>query len=63
MGLIESTDGGHTWTPLSRAGLSDFHVLESNAHLTVGFDGLLRWTTDGIHWDDTPAPRDLSTWP
>lgn len=59
MGLIESTDGGQTWTPLSRQGESDFHLLETNSDLTVGFDGSLRWTTDGKEWQTSTTPEGL----
>ena len=30
VGLLESTDAGHTWTALSRQGQSDFHALTAS---------------------------------
>lgn len=52
VGLLESTDGGHTWTPLSRTGESDFHALAATTDLVIGFDGALRATEDGQQWHD-----------
>jgi len=53
LGLIESTDAGRTWTPLSLRGDADFHAL-SVAHDRVwGFDstsGTLMSTTDRKQW-------------
>jgi hypothetical protein len=57
VGLLETTDGGRTWTPLSRAGSSDFHVLTAGAGRVYGFDGALAATDDGRSW--TAAARDL----
>lgn len=50
VGLIESRDGGKTWTVLSRGGGSDFHALTSAGSTVVGFDGVLRSTADGRTW-------------
>ncbi len=47
VGLIRSTDGGATWTSLSRGGESDFHGLSAGSGLVAGFDGTLRVSTDG----------------
>lgn len=48
VGLISSTDGGHTWDPLSRQGESDFHALTASTAGVVGYDGIaLRSTSDG----------------
>ncbi|WP_231972618.1 F510_1955 family glycosylhydrolase [Nocardiopsis alborubida] len=52
VGLIESTDGGRTWEPLSRAGESDFHALAATEDTVIGFDGALRATDDGQEWYD-----------
>ncbi len=56
LGLVQSRDGGATWTSLSLTGDVDFHALEV-AHDTVfGYDatnGLLRLSTDGGQtWSD-----------
>ncbi|NEK87369.1 exo-alpha-sialidase [Blastococcus saxobsidens] len=64
VGLIESTDGGKSWTPLSRAGESDFHALTAlPGGGALGYDGSLRRTADGSGWEplETPAePHTLS---
>lgn len=52
VGLIESTDGGHTWEPLSRVGVSDFHALAATEGTVIGFDDALRATDDGQEWYD-----------
>ena len=52
VGLIESRDGGRTWTVLSRAGQSDFHTLTTTRRDVIGFDGTLRATTDGRTWTE-----------
>lgn len=57
VGLIESTDGGQTWTPLSRQGRSDFHTLTASTAGIVGFDGdELATTTDGRTWQPLTPP-------
>ncbi|TFV64584.1 exo-alpha-sialidase [Geodermatophilus sp. DF01-2] len=67
VGLIESTDGGATWTPLSRQGQSDFHALTASAAGVVGFDGTaLSATSDGVTWrqlDPPVAPYALTASP
>ena len=63
VGLIESRDGGATWTVLSRGGQSDFHALTTAGEAVVGFDGALRTTADGRRWTDgrlEAAPRTLA---
>lgn len=52
VGLIETRDGGKTWTVLSRGGQSDFHALTTTGEIVVGFDGALRSTIDGRTWTD-----------
>ncbi|UZN04252.1 F510_1955 family glycosylhydrolase [Cellulomonas sp. S1-8] len=57
VGLIESTDGGETWTALSRQGESDFHALTASGARVVAFDGAaLQSTDDGKVWRDLVAP-------
>ena len=66
LGLIRSTDRGHTWQVTSRGGQSDFHALTAGPQMVVGFDGALRTTSDGKQWADRgiPAPpRSISTSP
>jgi hypothetical protein len=58
VGLIESTDAGRTWTPLSRQGKSDFHTLTATRTGVIGFDG--RWwrSTDADQWQEIQVPVD-----
>ncbi len=56
VGLIESRDGGRTWTALSRQGQSDFHALAAAGIGVVGFDGALRASADGKDWTPLAAP-------
>ena len=63
VGLIESRDGGTTWTVLSRGGGSDFHALTTAGSTVVGFDGVLRSTADGRTWREgnlDAQPRTLA---
>ena len=63
VGLIESRDGGTTWTVLSRGGGSDFHALTTAGSTVVGFDGVLRSTADGRTWREVnleAQPRTLA---
>ncbi|MFD6897590.1 F510_1955 family glycosylhydrolase [Rhodococcus sp. NPDC060086] len=53
LGLIDSLDGGRTWTPKSLTGEVDFHALATDGMLLVGFDGttgLLTSTDGGTSW-------------
>ncbi|MFR0638517.1 F510_1955 family glycosylhydrolase [Arthrobacter sp. LS16] len=63
LGLMKSTDGGESWTPLSLQGESDFHALTVTSDQIVGFDGILRSTADGQKWSDvgpmSPSPYAL----
>jgi hypothetical protein len=66
VGLIESRDGGQTWTVLSRGGSSDFHALAAGGGTVVGFDGALRVSQDGRSWTEgslTSPPRALAVSP
>jgi DNA-binding beta-propeller fold protein YncE len=57
MGLIESTDGGETWTVLSRGGQSDFHALAAAESVVLGFDAAGLWrSTDGREWEQLRPP-------
>lgn len=60
LGLIESTDGGRTWTPISLLGEADFHVLRSRGRLVYGFDStnarLLVSVDRGRTWSRRPIP-------
>lgn len=69
MGLVESTDGGVGWTPLSLTGEVDFHALEVSSGTVFGYDvtnGLLKASPDGGRsWDDraTLAALDIAVDP
>lgn len=55
-GLIESTDGGRTWDPVSLSGQVDFHALEAAHGNVYGFDAttsrVLVSTDGGSTWDE-----------
>lgn len=56
VGLIESTDGGRSWTALSREGESDFHALTTSNGSVVAFDGTdgtVRTSEDGEAWESS----------
>lgn len=62
VGLIETTDGGETWTPLSRAGESDFHALTTLGDGGVlGYDGALRRSSDNRTWEQLDIPAEPHT--
>lgn len=55
LGLIESTDAGATWQPLSLLGEADFHALASIHGRVYGFDATgsrFMVSTDRRTWDD-----------
>ena len=56
LGLVESTNGGQTWSVLSRAGESDFHALTAGPDRILAFDGQLRTSTDGRNWETVAIP-------
>jgi photosystem II stability/assembly factor-like uncharacterized protein len=58
MGLIESTDGGRTWSAVSRQGQSDFHALTTGAAGVLGYDGTLLRSDDGRNWEQLAIPSE-----
>ena len=56
VGLIQSTDGGETWQPLSRQGESDFHALTNGGAGILGFDGSLMRSSNGLAWEKLEIP-------
>ncbi|WP_232796810.1 F510_1955 family glycosylhydrolase [Blastococcus atacamensis] len=58
MGLIESIDGGRTWSPVSRQGQSDFHALTTGAAGVLGYDGALLRSDDGRDWEQLSIPAE-----
>ncbi|MCZ2839773.1 F510_1955 family glycosylhydrolase [Modestobacter sp. VKM Ac-2985] len=61
MGLIESTDAGRTWSPVSRQGRSDFHALTASAAGVLGYDGTLVRSSDGTTWEEVAIPAEPHT--
>ena len=54
LGLIESTNGGRTWKPLSLLGEADFHSLVAAHGKVYGYDstgGRFMVSDDGKRWD------------
>lgn len=59
VGLIESTDGGETWEPLSRQGESDFHALTASGQGLLASDGVeALGSPDGRTWSRLEVPVD-----
>lgn len=63
LGLIESTDGGQSWEPISLLGEADFHVLRSKGNRIYGFDATnerLMFSRDaGRTWTERRPPAPL----
>ncbi|HUR50551.1 MAG TPA: exo-alpha-sialidase [Mycobacteriales bacterium] len=58
LGLIESTDAGETWTPLSLQGQADFHALHAAHGNVYGYDstsGSFMVSRDRRVWDTRSA--------
>ncbi len=64
LGLVESTDGGRSWRPVSRQGESDFHALAAWRGGVVGYDGAaLRASADGRPGAPSRRLRCRTRWP
>jgi len=63
LGLIESTDAGRSWDPISLRGKADFHVLRSAGERVYGYDSshdrLLVSGDRGRTWDEGQRPAPL----
>ncbi|MBA2332454.1 MAG: exo-alpha-sialidase [Actinobacteria bacterium] len=63
LGLIESTDAGRSWKPISLLGEADFHVLRTAGSMVYGFDAgnerLLVSHDGGRKWAEHHAPAPL----
>jgi hypothetical protein len=63
LGLIESTDSGESWEPISLLGEADFHVLRSVGERVYGYDvtndRLLVSGDRGRSWDELNKPGPL----
>ena len=60
LGLIESTDAGKSWEPISLLGEADFHVLRSAGARVYGYDAtndrLLTSSDRGVTWKELDKP-------
>jgi uncharacterized protein (DUF305 family) len=63
LGLMESRDGGATWTSVSLLGEADFHVLRAAGDRIYGFDStqgrLLASLDGGRSWEERASPGQL----
>jgi hypothetical protein len=63
LGLIESTDSGETWQPISLSGEADFHVLRFSGKRVYGYDSsndrLLVSGDRGRSWNELEKPGPL----
>jgi hypothetical protein len=63
LGLIESTDGGESWEPITLLGEADFHVLRSAGENVYGYDAsndrLLVSVDAGRTWEEAQRPAPL----
>jgi hypothetical protein len=63
LGLIESTDGGESWDPITLLGEADFHVLRSAGENVYGYDAsndrLLVSVDAGRTWEELQRPAPL----
>jgi hypothetical protein len=60
LGLIESSDGGRSWEPVSLQGEADFHALQVDGSRVVGYDAsnarLMVSDDSGRTWSETRPP-------
>src|SRR5215211_1193996 len=67
LGLIESTDSGETWQPISLLGEADFHVLRFAGERVYGYDSsndrLLVSGDGGESWQQVSEALGLLAWP
>lgn len=63
LGLIESTDEGRSWEPISLLGEADFHVLRSAGERVYGYDSsndrLMTSSDAGRTWEEAERPAPL----
>ena len=63
LGLIESTDKGRSWEPISLLGEADFHVLRSVNERVYGYDSsndrLMMSADAGRTWEEAERPAPL----
>jgi hypothetical protein len=59
LGLVESTDGGADWDPVSLLGETDFHALEARHGQLYAADstsGRFMVSADGVEWETRSSP-------
>jgi hypothetical protein len=63
LGLIESTDSGESWEPISLLGEADFHILRAAGESVYGYDAsndrLLVSADAGRTWEEAERPAPL----
>jgi photosystem II stability/assembly factor-like uncharacterized protein len=63
LGLVESTDGGASWTTMALEGEADFHRLRAEGGEIYGIDAtagrLLSTSDEGGSWEERSLPRGL----
>jgi hypothetical protein len=63
LGLIESTNAGESWEPVSLLGEADFHVLRSAGDRVYGYDAsndrLLASVDEGRTWEELQRPGSM----
>ncbi len=62
LGLIESTDGGRRWEPISLLGEADFHALVARHGLVYGYDATnerFMVSSDRRSWESRSSPPGL----
>jgi len=63
LGLIDSRDGGRSWTPVSLSGEADFHLLRAVGRRVYGADSssgrFLVSSDEGRSWSERGPPEDL----
>ena len=64
LGLIESTDAGRSWEPVSLLGEADFHALRADGPRVLGYDAsgerLMSSADGGRTWTSTSPPATLA---
>lgn len=62
LGLIETTDAGREWEPVSLLGDADFHALDARHGLVYGYDATtarFMVSSDRVAWDTRSSPPGL----
>lgn len=63
LGLIDSRDGGRSWTPVSLSGEADFHLLRASGARVYGADSssgrFLASSDEGRSWSERNPPGEM----